>query len=1194
MNVPKESPQHRHRRLIRLGGVAVLLMACCALLMPRYRADIATVDGSHRWLQSDAPTQRTIVWEPARVLSRFHDFPYPVDTSSAPFVAEHGNVVYFSMKRDKDDLDIYCARWGESRWSDPQLLQGVNSPGDEKGPVLNQAGDHLYFSSDREGGFGGNDLYVSVRKGTEWSRPINLGSSVNTPADESSVCLNKDETMLIFASNRGVSAWDPKSNLGLAMLPDDWLNHSFDLYQCDRKEGQQDWGTARSLSTYNTLRYDEITPFISSDGVFLLFASDRPSLHNSPQNFDLFRARLARPELQIERFGPEVNSLGNEFAPSLSESGFELQFFLSEQNHVAGVESLSSGLMLQSTSKEVEVSSEWDRSRLDAILALLRWSLMQFIDHFVLIVSIIAVVFAATWVARRLAARRFAVPGFLLLALLLHGLLISGSFFVFFQQSLTRRFQQLFEEESVVATQVLIEPSNDEGAQADFDQVAPLVDSPTMPVAAIAPQEFSPTNALAIELANPIQMARASSVSLKRSRENVVAHVPALIPSAVSARSIARSAPSHIEVDESIRLEATTRVQQQSITPIPTESLNIERSSERVEVAKVDVMVVSPGPTSNAPFHRENEPLNPVSHDLHEPSDRLPLAVARKRPVQEGEQDVNFRIGEPEAIVEAKPTAFAAIDAIAGDVGRIPEASMSIDLKAELPSPELKQRQISSFASPSPMEASYAEAKVPSGRHNTSVVVSRMAPKALSSAAMTEIEPERIARMEIAGEQAVAPMQVSAGHTHQPTDGVKPIEDVVAIEPPDRRLSPKITPPTTLQPVSVTLSQASDKSTRSRLAASLLSRKATSSPNYADTNISLQSLLLRRKLDDETKQAVVKEFGGNDETLTSIKRGLQWLERHQAEDGRWGLHDFNGQCKDHERCDGHGNTRSDTAATALALLPFLGDGHTHQQGAYKEVVARGVSWLVKQQRPDGNLFAGTDALAMMYSHGIATIALCECYGMTSDPSLREPSQRAVDFIVASQDPSTGGWRYQPRNGADTSVVGWQVMALKSAQMAGLNVPETSLREVRRWLESVAGKDDRIGQFAYQGSRFNPAMSAEALLCFEYLDLDRDAEMLLHSANYLQKNLPQQGHETSYYWYYGTQAMFHLQGEPWKQWNQAIHPLLIETQHKDGKLAGTWDPKDQWEISGGRIYATSLRLLMLEVYYRHLPIYQTFR
>jgi hypothetical protein len=370
---------------------------------------------------------------------------------------------------------------------------------------------------------------------------------------------------------------------------------------------------------------------------------------------------------------------------------------------------------------------------------------------------------------------------------------------------------------------------------------------------------------------------------------------------------------------------------------------------------------------------------------------------------------------------------------------------------------------------------------------------------------------------------------------------------------------------------------------------------------FAEGNIRLQTLLRLRKADDTAKRNLLQKFGASDETLVAIERGLNWIELHQHDDGHWSLNKFGECCSRHEggKCAGHGGVNSDTAATGLALLPFLGDGHTHLTGKHQAAVAKGLQWLVTHQRrdsdprKDGDLFTGNKGdNAYLYSHGIATIALCEAYAMSGDDALRDPAQRAVNFIVHAQHRDSGGWRYHPNQAADTSVVGWQVMALKSAQMANLHVPEGVLDLARKWLDSVAGKNDQLGRFAYQGGAYSPTMTAEALLCREYLGAQRDDADLQGGQRYLLAHLPQQGKESSYYWYYGTQFMFHMQGDGWKKWNGAINPLLLGSQVKEGSLAGTWKPKDQWENSGGTIYATSLRLLMLEVYYRHLPLYRT--
>ena len=177
---------------------------------------------------------------------------------------------------------------------------------------------------------------------------------------------------------------------------------------------------------------------------------------------------------------------------------------------------------------------------------------------------------------------------------------------------------------------------------------------------------------------------------------------------------------------------------------------------------------------------------------------------------------------------------------------------------------------------------------------------------------------------------------------------------------------------------------------------------------------------------------------------------------------------------------------ADAGATALALLTFLAAGQTHQSaGPYRDTIQRAIFWLIKQQTSDGDLAAGAEQ--PMYSHGLATIALCEAYGMTKDPKIGNPAQAAVAFIERAQNRDTGCWRYEPRrHDGDTSVFGWQVMALKSAQMAGLAVSSFNLENCQRWLQLVA-KGEHRGLFCYQyGREPSPAMTAVGLLCRQYL------------------------------------------------------------------------------------------------------------
>lgn len=368
---------------------------------------------------------------------------------------------------------------------------------------------------------------------------------------------------------------------------------------------------------------------------------------------------------------------------------------------------------------------------------------------------------------------------------------------------------------------------------------------------------------------------------------------------------------------------------------------------------------------------------------------------------------------------------------------------------------------------------------------------------------------------------------------------------------------------------------------------------------------------------------VAQQLGGTSGTEYAVEVGLDFFARHQFPDGHWSLHDLPEGVEYDD--PGLGEMKSDTAATGLALLTYLGAGYTHLDDKHRAVVDKGVDWLAKHQKPNGDLFAMADGsppskYAWFYSHGIAAIALCEAYGMTHDPELREPATKAIEFIVNSQNPTRGGWRYTVdekgrATETDTSVTGWQLMALKSAQMAGIEVPEESLEKIGKWLDSAqAPRSANRGQYVYNphaqdteqqrhGRDPNLAMTAEAMLMRMYLGADRDDPMLIAGADYLKQNLPavgtlSQSKRDVYYWYYATQAMFQMHGDYWTAWNDSLRPLTLAGQEQTGELAGSWNPKtpvrDRWGHAGGRMYVTAMHLLMLEVYYRHLPLFQELR
>ena len=338
----------------------------------------------------------------------------------------------------------------------------------------------------------------------------------------------------------------------------------------------------------------------------------------------------------------------------------------------------------------------------------------------------------------------------------------------------------------------------------------------------------------------------------------------------------------------------------------------------------------------------------------------------------------------------------------------------------------------------------------------------------------------------------------------------------------------------------------------------------------------------------DVRRDAAKKLGGNDASERAVERGLEWLARHQFADGHWSIHELN--CQDHE-CKGHGTFESDTAATGLALLAFLGAGYTHQSGEHQDVVRKGLAWLKSHQKADGDLFTNESEFVWLYSHGMAAIPLCEAYGMTQDSSLKVPAQKALDFVIAAQHPQLGGWRYLPKFESDTSVSGWQLMALKSGEMAGLKVPKSAYTGVAKWLDTVESESSP-GRFKYHPSKpVTLAMTAEGLLMRQYLGAKRSGADLTSGANYLKARLPREAEQDAYYWYYATQVMFHMQGEHWAEWNASLRDMLVRMQSKEVATKGSWAPDNaKWGKAGGRHYTTCLNLLMLEVYYRHLPLY----
>jgi hypothetical protein len=322
---------------------------------------------------------------------------------------------------------------------------------------------------------------------------------------------------------------------------------------------------------------------------------------------------------------------------------------------------------------------------------------------------------------------------------------------------------------------------------------------------------------------------------------------------------------------------------------------------------------------------------------------------------------------------------------------------------------------------------------------------------------------------------------------------------------------------------------------------------------------------------------------GTPDSESAVDRGLRWLSSFQREDGSWNFDHNKG--RNSGFCRNPGTVASTTGATAIALAPFLGRGYTHMEGEYQDTVHKGLYYLKSRAlvTPNGvDLQEGT-----MYAQGLAAIVLSEGYAMTRDPGLKEVAQGALDFIEYAQDKKGGGWRYTPGEPGDTTVTGWQLMALKSGQMANLHIHSPNFYLACNFLNSVECEDG--ARYGYVNTNPRKTTTAIGLLLRMYTGWRRSNPGLGIGVGYLSEWGPSE--DNMYYNYYATQVMRHWGGPEWKRWNPEMRDYLIATQSNHGHEAGSWYFSGGHGESGGRLYNTAMAVMTLEVYYRYMPLYR---
>jgi hypothetical protein len=377
--------------------------------------------------------------------------------------------------------------------------------------------------------------------------------------------------------------------------------------------------------------------------------------------------------------------------------------------------------------------------------------------------------------------------------------------------------------------------------------------------------------------------------------------------------------------------------------------------------------------------------------------------------------------------------------------------------------------------------------------------------------------------------------------------------------------------PTPVKPLNTDLSQSAAKATRSAIGSGGSGVPGTMSGRMGGT----------------ARAAAMKKEGGKEKSEKAVMAGLRWLKKHQNEDGSWS--------EEHR-----------PSMTGFAILAFLGHGELPDSPEFGPTVKKGLDWLLaKGTEYQGRLSMTRDGWgegnAGVYEHGIATYAMAEYYTMTKDERFAELVKQAVTHVVQGQAPD-GGWqyRYAKGPGSDTSVSGWQIQALKAAHLTGLGIPgvDEALDKAMLNLKRVQSEN---GNFGYRGpgDRQHPSLVGVGVLCTYFWKQDKDRSVrdgIEYMLNMTDKYPVKYKEETAdlYAWYYNAQACLMFGGSAWSKWNRMFQDEIADNQSPDG----SWPPVSTKAPGGeyqkkpdgaGPYYRTCLCILMLEVFYRYMPI-----
>ena len=1030
-------------------------------------------DGENIKISSEENKARSVLWEPPSptILPQGEQTKNIKKGPSGNFEAafsSDGRKMAIVLEQDQG-ADIFVSIWDGRVWSSPEPLIGVNSKFNERGPAFSLSGDKLFFSSDRDGGRGGYDIYVTSFDGEKWGSASPLGPTVNTSSNETGPAPSMDESGLYFSSDREG-------------------NSDQDIYYAKRGDSAPDeeskFQESLAVDELNS-RSDDIQAALTRRGSLVFMSSDR----QSDSRYGVYMSRIIDGQVRDpERVDLYLND-ENVRDPAVRMDGFDLLF---STDYGASDAGSSDYRLYRSTTREVfgyYDSSRWEEFKL--AIGKLKWWLIAAIAALLALIYLLETWQDITSLLHKCIAASIAAHLLLLL--------LATAWFI------TQEFEP--EPESELSE---IEISLDALAQEELAM------------------ESTPDEA---QISDPTEQ-----ITIEKSETSFD------IPELQAQDLVENVVDANTEFQESMEIEAETsqaQIQENTETPKLDQSSLIAELSQPT-LPEINEFPLEEDPNPNPIEKQENEEFFEPQVESTEVTKVEVPTVEDSAVESESESEAvesGSLVAEATAAESQLTESGSASEELAPSTdlatGALPELAM-----LEPGAPQLEELE----GEPGAQAADTSEDTFePSGGVASLETEQEASGAASDSAVESESESEAVESGSLVAEATAAESQLTESGS----------------------ASEELAPSTDL-------------------ATGALPVYAISAPLLPDALEDDQRDLRKGGLTELIKKhrgkpslEVIKQLGGSDATEKAIIAAIEWLSKVQEKDGRWDTRKYQAE------------TDYDVGGTALALLCYYGWGARHDQpGKYQENVKAALQWLMSQQREDGSLARR----GMMYSHAIGSIALCEAYGITKDEKIKSAALAAIKYTINAQHQQRGGWRYSPGQDSDTSVTGWQVMALHSARMAGIELPEKPFDLARKWLD-FAGGGEHGGLYGYQSpTDISRAMVATGMFCRQLDLVPPSNPKMIESAELMKRYPIRDNNPDLYYIYYGTLALYQHQGSIWQEWNNKLKRILPEIQVKTGNLAGSWNLSRSNTKGGGRIASTTLAILSLEVYYRILPMY----